>query len=161
MQKLVLWNILIFRSVDSPTTAKLSLQPIKKWLHGVAGGATSNTTAELIFRSQPGLVVNNKIIVILTKQKWPQETLIRIKSPFWKTKKHIIGRLPTSQPSPFNPSSQSRFQQQPLSFGGTPHLPKKLSVILVLFTGLLLPSAAFLLFIFSWPPEKVSLRAPK
>ena len=31
------------------------------------------------------------------------------------------------------------------------YLPKKLSVILVLFTGLLLPSLAFLLFIFSWP----------
>lgn len=34
------------------------------------------------------------------------------------------------------------------------YLPKKLSEILVLFTGLLLPSLAFLLFIFSWPDEK-------
>ena len=34
------------------------------------------------------------------------------------------------------------------------YLPKKLSEILVRFTGLLLPSLAFLLFIFSWPVEK-------
>ena len=39
------------------------------------------------------------------------------------------------------------------------NLPRKLSLILVLFTGLLLPSFAFLLFIFSWTGTEDSLLA--
>ena len=52
------------------------------------------------------------------------------------------GNILTKQPSSDN---------QMVIFSNSSHLPKKLSEILVLFTGRRLPSATFLLFIFSGP----------